>query len=253
MTQRWKLTIEYDGTSFCGWQRQKEEISVQQVIEEAVYKFCGEKADICCAGRTDAGVHALGQVAHVDIARHSTEKEVRDAINAHLRGHAVSILKAEAVEEGFHARFGATHRVYCYKILTGRVAPPAIGASYVWHVKRDLDVEAMHRAAQYLLGEHDFSSFRASACQAKSPIRTMKRLDVIEKDYGWGFGRHIEIWAESRSFLHHQIRNMTGTLKLVGEGAWQAEDVKLALEAKDRAAAGTMAPSSGLYFVRVDY
>lgn len=253
MTQRWKLTIEYDGTDFVGWQVQENGISIQGSLEKAFKAFCGETVTLHVAGRTDSGVHATGQVAHVDLERPSTEKEVRDAINAHLRPLPISIVKAEPVSQEFHARFKALHRVYCYKILMNRWAPPALAARHVWHVGWDLDVGAMHKAAQHLIGKHDFSSFRAAACQAESPIRTMKRLDIIETKHNLDFGRHIEIWAEAKSFLHHQIRNIAGTLKLVGEGKWTPEDVKTALEAKDRTKGGPMAPSSGLYFVRIDY
>lgn len=253
MTQRWKLTIEYDGTDFVGWQRQASDASIQGSIEKAIHDFCGENVTLHAAGRTDAGVHAVGQVAHIDIERPSTEKEVRDAINAHLRPRPISIVKAEPVSQDFHARFGAVHRVYCYKILMNRRAPPVLESRRVWHINVDLNVAAMHEAAQHLLGNHDFSTFRAAECQAKTPVRTMNRLDVIEATNNLGFGRHIEIWAEARSFLHHQIRNIVGTLRLVGEGKWAPDDVKTALQAKDRTKGGPMAPASGLYFVRVDY
>jgi len=253
MIQRWKLTIEYDGTDFVGWQIQKNGMAVQEVIEKAIYNFCGEKVEVFGSGRTDARVHAVAQVAHVDIKRVSTEKEVRDAINANLREYKIAILKAEKVSFEFHARFNAKHRVYCYKILMGRYATPAIGENYIWHVKRELDVDKMQEATKYLIGEHDFTSFRATLCQAKSPIRNLKRLDVLEMKDSLIFGRHLEVWAESTGFLHHQIRNIVGTLKLVGEGMWEVDDVKKALEAKSRDKAGSMAPASGLYFVRVDY
>ncbi len=253
MTQRWKLTIEYDGTNFVGWQVQDEGHTVQGCLEKAFHAFCGENVTLHVAGRTDSGVHAVGQVAHVDLERPSTEKEVRDAVNAHVRPHKVSIIKAEPVSQNFHARFNATRRVYCYKIIMNRWAPPILDLPHVWHVGWNLDVEAMHEAAQHLLGKHDFSSFRAAACQASSPIRSIDRLDVIETTHSISFGRHIEIWAEARSFLHHQIRNIVGTLKLVGEGKWKPEDVKTALEKRDRVYGGPMAPASGLYFVQVDY
>jgi tRNA pseudouridine38-40 synthase len=253
MTQRWKLTIEYDGTNFVGWQRQASDLSVQGCMEKAFLDFCGEAVTLQVAGRTDSGVHAVGQVAHVDIERISTEKEVRDAVNAHLRPHPISIVKAEPVAADFHARFDAVYRVYCYKILMNRWASPAINAHRVWHVGWDLDIAAMHEAAQHLIGKHDFSSFRSSACQANSPIRTLDRLDVSETRHDLSFGRHIEIRAEARSFLHHQIRNIAGTLKLVGEGKWAPDEVKRVLEAKDRTQGGPMAPAAGLYFVRVDY
>ena len=253
MTRRWKLTIEYDGTEFVGWQRQENGLSIQGCLEKAFHDFCGETITLHVAGRTDSGVHAVGQVAHVDIARPSTEKEVRDAVNAHLRPQRISIVKAELAAADFHARFDAVYRVYCYKILMNRWAPPTIAAHHVWHAGLDLDAGAMHQAAQHLTGKHDFSSFRSSACQANSPVRTLDRLDVIETSHELGFGRRLEIWAEARSFLHHQIRNIVGTLKLVGEGKWTPDDVRHALEAKDRTQGGPMAPASGLYFVRVDY
>lgn len=253
MTQRWKLTIEYDGTHFCGWQRQPDEPTVQGTIENALYRFSGEKITLHAAGRTDSGVHALGQVAHIDLERQTDAKTVRDAINAHMRRDAVSIVQAEPVGPDFHARFSASKRVYCYKILCNRRAAPAIGDKYVWHNGRDLDVSAMSKAAKHLLGTHDFTSFRDSNCQAKSPIRTMERLEFIEQKGDPVFGTTLHLWAEARSFLHHQIRNFVGTLALVGEGKWQPDDIKAVLEARDRTKAGYMAPASGLYFVRVEY
>ena len=253
MTQRWKLTIEYDGTDFVGWQVQENGTSVQGCLEKAIHDFCGEKVTLHVAGRTDSGVHAVGQVAHMDIQRPSTEKEVRDALNAHLRPRRISIVTAEPVAQDFHARFQAINRVYCYKILMNRWATPALDGPYVWHVGGDLDVDAMHAAAQHLIGKHDFSSFRAAACQAKSPVRSLDRLSVTETTSSLSAGKHLEIRAEAKSFLHHQIRNIVGTLKLVGEGKWAVDDVKHALEAEDRTKGGPMAPASGLYFVRVDY
>jgi len=255
MTQRWKLTIEYDGTPFAGWQIQDNVPSVQGEIQKAIHAFSGqETVETWVAGRTDAGVHALGQVAHVDLDRDWTEKTVRDAINAHLRPHPISIIKAEPVAPDFNARFGAKKRTYCYKILSGRMAAPALEHNRVWHVTWEMNVAAMHTAAQYLLGKHDFTSFRAAACQAKSPIRTIDRCDVIQTNYDPTFGQHIEIWVEARSFLHHQIRNIAGALRAVGEGKWEPEDVKRALEACDRTKnESAMAPACGLYFVRVDY
>lgn len=249
---RWKLTVEYDGTNFSGWQRQDNALSVQQVLEEAVHKFSGETVNAQVAGRTDAGVHAVGQVAHIDLERESDAKTVRDAINFHMRPHRVAVVKAEPAHREFHARMSAVKRVYCYRILERR-AEPIVDADRVWHVNLPLDVAAMAKGAKFLLGTHDFTSFRAAECQAKSPLRTMDRLDVIENKSGAAFGKHIEIWAEARSFLHHQIRNIAGTLKLVGEGKWQPEDVKRVLEARHRAEAGPTAPPSGLTFMRVDY
>lgn len=252
-TQRWKLTVEYDGTDFAGWQRQENVPSVQGSIENAIEKFSGERVTVHVAGRTDAGVHALGQVAHIDLIRVSDAKTVRDAINFHLRPLPVSIVSAEAVPDSFHARFSATWRVYAYRILCDRRAAPAIGGRNVWHHSRDLDIDAMNKAAKHLIGTHDFTSFRASECQAKSPIRTLERLEFIEDKTQPMFGRHLVMWAEARSFLHHQIRNFAGTLALVGEGKWQPDDVKAALQACDRTQAGPMAPASGLHLTRVDY
>lgn len=251
--QRWKLTIEYDGTDFAGWQRQTHVPSVQGSIEDAIEKFSGERVTVHVAGRTDAGVHAIGQVAHIDLLRKTDEKTVRDAINFHLRPLPVSIVAAAPVGDDFHARFSATWRVYAYRILCNRRAAPAIGGSNVWHHSRDLDIEAMNKAARHLTGTHDFTSFRATDCQAKSPVRTLERLEFIEDKTNPMYGRHLVLWAEARSFLHHQIRNFAGTLALVGMGKWQPDDVKAVLEARDRTKAGPMAPASGLHLVRVDY
>lgn len=254
MTQRWKLTIEYDGTDFVGWQRQKNGLSIQACIEKAIHSFCGERVTLNGAGRTDAGVHAVGMVAHVDIEKLSTKKDVRDALNAHLRPKPISIIMVERVSNDFHARFNALNRVYCYKILMDRIPPLALDTRTVWQVGWNLDVSAMTLAAQHLIGEHDFSSFRSIRCQANSPIRSIRRLDIIETScYNLGLGKRLEIWAEAQSFLHHQIRNIVGTLKLVGEGKWTPENVKRALEAKDRTKGGPMAPAAGLCFMRVDY
>ncbi len=252
-TQRWKLTIEYDGTDFAGWQRQDNVPSVQGSIEAAIEKFCGERVTVHVAGRTDAGVHALGQVAHIDLMRKSDEKTVRDAINFHLRPLPISIVSAEAAADDFHARFSATWRVYAYRILCNRRAAPAMGGRHVWHHSRDLDIDAMNKAAKHLIGTHDFTSFRAAECQAKSPVRSLERLEITEDKSHPMLGRHLVMWAEARSFLHHQIRNFAGTLALVGEGKWQPEEVKAVLEARDRTKAGPMAPASGLHLVRVDY
>lgn len=253
MTQRWKLTIEYDGTDFAGWQRQENALSVQECLETAVFKFCGETVTAHVAGRTDSGVHAVGQVAHIDLARDADEKTVRDAINFHMRPHKAVVVSAEPVSDVFHARFGAKRRTYCYKILMHRTAQPVLQENRVWHVWKELDIAAMNKAAQYLLGEHDFTSFRAKECQAKSPVKTLDRLEFVENKTVIESGRHIELWAEARSFLHHQIRNMAGTLVMVGEGKLKPEDVKDILAAKDRTKAGVMAPAAGLYFVKVDY
>jgi tRNA pseudouridine38-40 synthase len=254
MTPKWKLTIEYDGGPFAGWQRQPNVISVQECIETAIKAFTGqETVDLTVAGRTDAGVHALGQVAHVRIARPDIDaKAMRDATNFHLRPHPIAITAAERVADDFNARMSAVNRVYCYKILCHRRADNVLLRDRVWHVAHDLDIAAMNAGARHLIGMHDFSTFRDSECQAKSPVRSIERLEIIEREDAL-FGRHLELWAEARSFLHHQIRNITGTLKLVGDGKWSPDDVKKALEMRDRRAGGPTAPPHGLYFVRVDY
>lgn len=243
---RWKLVIEYDGTNFVGWQRQDNGPSVQQAIERAVTAFCGEETTVWCAGRTDAGVHALGQVAHVDIEKPTTARTVRDAVNQHLKPLPVAVLDAEAADTHFHARLSAKRRVYRYRIINRR-APLAIELNRAWHVPYALDVEAMHDAAQALVGRHDFSTFRASLCQAKSPVKTLDELAVARH------GELIEITARARSFLHHQVRNMVGTLSLVGRGKWSRADVAAALDAKDRTKGGPTAPPEGLYLVEVGY
>ncbi|WP_457941040.1 tRNA pseudouridine(38-40) synthase TruA [Mesorhizobium sp. 10J20-29] len=245
---RYRLDVEYDGTPYSGWQRQAGQPSVQQAIEQAVLGFCGEEISLRGAGRTDAGVHATGQVAHLDLVREWPDDTVRDAINAHLRmaRESVSILAAGAVPDSFDARFSATARHYLYRILNRR-ASPALEKNRVWWVPAMLSAEAMHEAAQMLVGRHDFTTFRSVQCQAKSPLRTLDRLDVTQA------GDLIEVRASARSFLHNQVRSMVGTLKRVGEGAWTAGDVQAALEAKDRSACGAVAPPDGLYLMRVDY
>jgi tRNA pseudouridine38-40 synthase len=253
MTQRWKLTIEYDGAGFVGWQRQEAGLfSVQECLETAIHAFSGETVVAHAAGRTDAGVHAAGQVVHIDLGKEADEETVRDAINFHMRPHAAAVARAEKVSSEFHARFTAVKRAYLYRIVCARSAPPVIDAGRVWHVWQDLDVAAMNEAARHLLGAHDFSSFRAAECQAKTPQRTLDRLE-FEEVKSPAFGRHLALHAEARSFLHHQVRNMTGTLKLVGEGKWKPADVKAALQARDRKASGPTAPACGLCFVRVEY
>jgi tRNA pseudouridine38-40 synthase len=243
---RYKLTLEYDGGGFAGWQRQDNGPSVQAALEAAVLGFCGETVTVQGAGRTDAGVHALGQVAHLDLAKETDADTVRDALNAHLKPAAVAVLAAEAVAGDFHARFSALERGYRYRIVNRR-APLALDRGRAWFVPQPLDAAAMHDAAQALLGNHDFTSFRASECQAKSPVKTLDVLDVIRD------GQELRIEARARSFLHHQVRNMVGTLKLVGEGKWRRADVTRALEARDRSAAGPTAPAAGLYLVAVRY
>lgn len=243
---RYKITIEYDGSGFVGWQRQENGLGVQQVIEEAIEKFCGEKITLFGAGRTDSGVHALGQVAHFDLEKEPTGNRIREALNFHLKPATVSILSAEPVPDDFDARFSAQERAYRY-LITNRRAPLAIGRGYSWRVPVPLDVDAMEEAAKMLIGKHDFSTFRSVKCQAKSPVKTLSVLKVT------GSGESIEIEARAPSFMHHQIRNIAGTLKLVGEGKWSPDDVKVALEKKDRTAGGPTAPPGGLYFLEVVY
>jgi tRNA pseudouridine38-40 synthase len=243
---RYKLTIQYDGGPFVGWQRQANGRSVQQAIEEALTRLTGEAVTLRGAGRTDAGVHALGQAAHLDLFRDWRGDKLRDGLNAHLRPEPVAILSAESAAPGFDARFSAIKRHYRYRIVTRR-APPALDRGRVWHLMRELDAVAMHRAAQRLLGTHDFTTFRSTECQAKSPVRTLERLGVLKR------GEEIIVSATARSFLHNQVRSIVGSLKLVGEGKWTPDDMTRALQARDRAASGPVAPPQGLYLVRVDY
>ncbi len=243
---RFKLTIEYDGTPFCGWQRQADRMSVQQALEEAIARFSGEVVVTQAAGRTDAGVHALGQVAHFDLSKDWDPFRIREALNYHLRPHPVAVIACDAVGEDFEARFSATARHYEYRILNRR-APAAIERNQVWHVPMSLDAHQMQVAAQMILGKHNFSTFRSSECQASSPVRTLDAFDVI------GDGEVIAITASARSFLHHQVRSMVGSLKLVGEGKWSPADFRAALDAADRKRCGAMAPASGLYLTGVDY
>jgi tRNA pseudouridine38-40 synthase len=243
---RYKLTIEYDGTGLVGWQRQPQGLSVQAALEAAIRDFCGETITVFGAGRTDAGVHALAQVAHFDIARETTGEVVRGALNHYLRHTAISVLTAEAVARDFDARLDAVERVYRYRILNRR-APAALDRTRVWRVAPPLDDEAMAGAARQLVGHHDFTTFRDRLCQAKSPLRTLDALDVVR------LGDEIHIEARARSFLHRQVRNMVGTLELVGIGRWRAADVAEALAARDRRAGGPTAPAKGLYLARVRY
>ena len=243
---RYKLTIEYDGSPFVGWQAQTNGMSVQQTLEDGIKGFCGQEVRVAGAGRTDAGVHALGQVAHIDLEDEVRSDTLRDAVNAHMRGHPVAIVEAEQVPDSFEARFGAIRRHYLYRIVNRR-APLTLDAKQAWLVHRPLDAEAMHDAAQALIGKHDFTTFRSMQCQAKSPVKTMDRITVSR------YAEEIEITCEARSFLHNQVRSIVGTLKLVGEGKWTRRDVEKALNAKDRAACGPVSPPDGLYLVRVDY
>jgi tRNA pseudouridine38-40 synthase len=243
---RYKLTLEYDGAGLLGWQRQANGLSIQEALETAFERFCGDALTVHGAGRTDAGVHALAQVAHVDLAREADPETIRGAINYHLRPHAVSVLAVEPVAADFDARRSAIGRVYRYRILNRR-APPALERGRVWHVAPPLDAAAMAAGARHLLGHHDFTTFRDSLCQAKSPVKTLDALEVTR------VGEEIRIEARARSFLHHQVRNMVGTLKLVGLGQWQPEDVGRALAARDRRAGGPTAPAEGLALVVVRY
>src|SRR5919205_2494140 len=236
---RYRLTIEYDGTPFVGWQRQANGRSIQQALEEAAERFSGERVRIGGAGRNDAGVHAEAQVAHVDFARAWPAATVRDALNAQLRPEPVSVLAAEPAPANFDARFAAVRRRYLYRILNRR-APPALERHRVWHVARPLDAEAMHEAAQALIGRHDFTTFRAAECQARSPVKTLDLVHVRRR------GELIEIRLAARSFLHHQVRNIVGTLRLVGEGKAGPDHVRRVLEARDRRMAGQTAPAAGL-------
>ncbi len=243
---RYKLTLEYDGRGYVGWQRQDNGPSVQAALERAVQRFCAEAVCVEAAGRTDSGVHALGQVAHVDLDKATDAETLRDALNFHLKPAAVAVLSAEAVAPDFHARFSATERRYRYRIVNRR-ARLTLDQGRAWFVPVPLDAGAMGDAAQALAGRHDFTSFRATECQAKSPVKTLAALEVSRA------GEEIRIEARARSFLHHQVRNMVGTLKLVGEGKWSRVDVARALAARDRKAAGPTAPADGLYLVAVRY
>ncbi|MEZ5666171.1 MAG: tRNA pseudouridine(38-40) synthase TruA [Alphaproteobacteria bacterium] len=243
---RFKLTLAYDGGPFMGWQRQDHGPSVQQALEEALARYCGAAVATQAAGRTDSGVHAVGQVAHADIPRDDPPAKVRDALNALLRPHPVAVLAAERVDDGFSARFDAIERAYRYRILNRR-APPTLERGQVWHVARPLDAAAMHTAGQQLVGMHDFTSFRALHCQAKSPTKTLDALAVARA------GEEIQVDVRARSFLHHQVRNIVGTLVEVGLGRWTAADVQAALAARDRAAAGPTAPAEGLCLMAVRY
>ncbi len=243
---RYRLTLEYDGSPYCGWQRQAGDLSVQQVLEEAIERFSGERAVTQAAGRTDAGVHALGQVVTFDLERGWDPFRVREALNFHTKPHPVAVVACEAVDEAFEARFSAKARAYEYRILNRR-ARPALDAHRVWHVAVPLDAQAMHAAAQLILGRHDFTTFRAAECQAKSPEKTLDLLDVSRQ------AEMIVVTAKARSFLHSQVRSMVGSLKLVGEGKWLPRDFRAALDARNRARCGPLAPPDGLYLTRVDY
>ena len=243
---RWRLTIEYDGGPFMGWQRQDHGPSVQQALEEALQRMTGEEAQFTAAGRTDAGVHALAMSAHVDVMKSLTPHRLREGLNALVRPQPISIVEVAEVADDWHARFSCIGRRYLYRILNRR-APPALDAGRVWHIAVPLDADAMQRGAAMLVGRHDFTTFRSAQCQSDSPVKTLDRLEVTR------VGEEIHVAAAARSFLHHQVRSMVGCLALVGRGQWAAEDIGKALEARDRAALGLNAPPHGLYFVEAIY
>ena len=243
---RYKLVIEYDGTAYVGWQRQANGLSVQEVIESALARLDPEPGGLRGAGRTDSGVHASAQVGHVDLSREWRPDKLRDALNAQMRPEKVAILLAEAAPDDFDARFSAKARHYLYRIVNRR-APLTYDFGRAWLVKRRLDSEAMHEAAQLLLGRHDFSTFRDSDCQAENPVRTLDRLDVRRA------GDEVHIYASARAFLHRQVRSMVGSLEHVGSGKWSARDLRAALDSCDRARCGQVAPATGLYLIKVDY
>lgn len=243
---RYKCKVEYAGTDFNGWQKQDNLPSIQQAIQDAIKLFCGEEAVVYPAGRTDGGVHAFGQVVHFDLVSMRDPCRVMSAINHHMRPQPVALLTAEIVDEAFHARFSAKQRHYMYRIINRR-ARIAIDHNRAWHVPVPLNVPAMQDAAQRLVGRHDFTSFRDSECQAKNPVRTLDTVTVEKTD------AEIRIYVSAKSFLHHMVRNITGTLKLVGEGKWSPDYINTILAARNRTMAGPTAPSCGLYLTRVDY
>ncbi len=243
---RYKLTIEYDGTPFVGWQVQDNGPSVQGLLTDAIAAFAGERPAVQGAGRTDAGVHALGQVAHVDLGKDWDDDTVRDALNFHLRPRPIAVLSAEHVAADFDARFSAVKRHYLYRI-SNRRADLALDLNRAWRVPRPLDCAAMQKAAHQLVGRHDFTTFRAAECQAKSPVKTLDALDVARDD------DNVRITTSARSFLQHHVRSMVGSLVHVGEGKWNVDDLAAALAARDRTACGQVAPPQGLYLVRVEY
>ncbi|MCQ3942507.1 MAG: tRNA pseudouridine(38-40) synthase TruA [Alphaproteobacteria bacterium] len=243
---RYRISIEYDGTPFSGWQFQADAPSVQGAIEDAIAALTGERVVIQGAGRTDAGVHAFGQVAHFDLAREVATDTIRDGLNAHLRPHPIAVLAAERVPESFNARLSATRRHYLYRIVNRR-SDLTLDRNRAWRLPRPLDVPAMHAAAQRLVGHHDFTTFRSTECQAKSPMKTLDRLDVVRE------GEEVRVVTCARSFLHNQVRSMVGSLALVGDRKWSADDLAAVLAARDRTACGQVAPPQGLYLMRVDY
>lgn len=243
---RWRLKIEFDGRPFMGWQRQDHGPSVQQALEESIHRMTGELTAVHAAGRTDAGVHALAMAAHVDIAKFLTEHRLREGINALVRPNPISVTAVDPVDDDWHARFSCIGRKYLYRILNRR-APPALDRGRVWHIAVPLSVDEMVEGAAMLVGQHDFTTFRSVHCQSDSPVKTLDRLDVKR------IGEEIYIEAAARSFLHHQVRSMVGCLALVGRGQWRPDDIRRALEARDRSELGLNAPSEGLYFVEAVY
>ena len=243
---RWRLTVEYDGGPFMGWQRQDHGPSVQQTLEEALQRMTGEPAQVLAAGRTDAGVHALAMAAHVDVMTSLSPHRLREGLNALVRPQPVSVLEVETVADDWHARFSCVGRRYLYRILNRR-APPALDAGRVWHIGVPLELEAMQAGAAHLVGRHDFTTFRSAQCQSDSPVKTLDRLEVNR------VGEEIHVTAAARSFLHHQVRSMVGCLAMVGREQWQPDDMRTALEARDRGALGFNAPPQGLYFVEAAY
>ena len=243
---RWRLTIEYDGGPFMGWQRQEHGPSVQQTLEEALERMTGEHSAFIAAGRTDAGVHALAMSSHVDVTRALTAHRLREGLNALVRPHPISVLEVSPVADDWHARFSCLRRRYLYRILNRR-APPALDIGRVWHVAVPLDLDSMREGARHLVGRHDFTTFRSAQCQSDSPVKTLDLLDIERS------GEEIHVVAAARSFLHHQVRSMVGCLALVGRGQWCPKDMLKALEARNRAALGFNAPPDGLYFVEASY
>ena len=248
--QRYKLTLEYDGSGFVGWQRQINGLGVQEAIEQSIESFCGESVTVFGSGRTDAGVHAMAQVAHFDIKKVTDSDTVRDALNHYLKKGTISVLAAEAVSQDFHSRFSATKRSYLYRIVSRR-GPITFDSGRVWWVPVHLDAVAMRQASQVLVGKHDFSTFRAAECQADGPVKTLDEIRVEQAPYPGGL--EIQIHVRAKSFLYHQVRNFAGSLKLVGEGRWSINDFKTAFKATDRSQGGPTAPPEGLYFVNVAY
>lgn len=240
---RYKLTIEYNGSNFVGWQRQQNGVSVQQVLEEAIFKFSGKNTKVYAAGRTDAGVHALGQVVHCDL---DVNCNIQDAINYYLKPYLVSVIRVEKVGKNFHSRFSAKKKTYLYRIIN-RKANLVLNKGRAWHILQELNVDMMRLGVKYLIGERDFTTFMSMKSKLVSPVRTLDSIDIVKKK------EKILIYVRAQSFLHHQVRNIVGTLKLVGEGKWKPDDIKIALEARDRRKAGVTAPAGGLFLMKVYY